>query len=75
MSQIVKCDICGKIYSQSYLGSHKRLSHGKRDASSRSSSRDECAILEKIVSLYERLPDERKKEALSRLVAMKQTKL
>jgi hypothetical protein len=74
MSQIVKCDICGKIYSQSYLGSHKRLSHGKRHVVPRSST-DESAMMEAILSLFESLPQERKKEVLSRLAASGQTKL
>lgn len=68
MSQIVKCDICGKIYSQSHLGSHKRLSHGKRESPSRS-SKDDSAALEEILSLFESLPEEQKKEVLSRLAA------
>jgi hypothetical protein len=72
MSQIVKCDICGKIYSQSYLGSHKRLSHGKRELSS-GSCKDDSVVLETILSLFERLPDERKKEVLSRLAARERT--
>lgn len=71
MSQIVKCDICGKIYSQSYLGSHKRLSHGKRETSPRS-AKDDDASLEMILSLYEQLPNERKKEVLSLLTGKEQ---
>ena len=73
MSQIVKCDVCGKIYSQSHLGSHKRLSHGKRKSSSRS-SKDESGSWEMILAMYERLSDEGKKEVLSRLAAREQTK-
>ena len=73
MSQIVKCDICGKIYSQSYLGSHKRLSHGKRESFS-CSSKDQSATLDTILSLFQSLPDEQKKEVLSRLAACEQTK-
>jgi hypothetical protein len=71
MSQIVKCDVCGKIYSQSYLGSHKRLSHGKRESSH--SPNDESVTLEMILSLYERLSDAGKKEVLSRLAARERT--
>jgi hypothetical protein len=37
MSEIVKCDICGGIYNQSHLSSHKRLSRGKRGKSTRAS--------------------------------------
>ena len=74
MSQIVKCDVCVKIYSQSYLGSHKRLSHGKRELLS-GACKDDSVVLETILSLFERLPDERKRELLSRLAALEQTKL
>ena len=74
MSQIVKCDVCGKIYSQSHLGSHKRLSHGKRELLS-GACKDDSVVLETILSLFERLPDERKRELLSRLAALEQTKL
>lgn len=73
MSQIVKCDICGKIYSQSYLGSHKRLSHGKRQVVPYSCT-GESAMMETILSLFESLSEERKREVLSRLGAVEQTK-
>lgn len=73
MSQIVKCDICGKIYNQSYLGSHKRLSHGKPQAPTLSPQSD-AASLELIFSLYEQLPEEQKKEVLNRLARGDQTK-
>ena len=73
MSQIVKCDICGKIYNQSYLGSHKRLSHGKPQAPTRSSESD-AARSELIFSLYEQLPEGQKKEVLNRLTGGDPTK-
>lgn len=68
MGQIVKCDVCGKIYNESHLTSHKRRSHGKREASPCSSS-DGPASLEMIVSLFAQLPDDRKREVLNRLAA------
>ena len=71
MSQIVRCDICGGIYNQSYLGSHKRLAHGKRKASS---SRKK-PTLEAIVSLYGQLPEKKKREVLHRLAEETKTKL
>lgn len=71
MGQITKCDICGKVYNQSYLGSHKRLTHGKR-AASRSSN--EPASVEAVLSMYEKLPEGRKKEVRDRLAAANQTK-
>lgn len=73
MGQIIKCDICGKIYNESHLSTHKRRSHGTSGASPRSSEGSTVSI-EVILSMYERLPEERKKEVLSRLAAMEQTK-
>lgn len=72
MGQIVKCDICGKIYNESHLSAHKRMAHGKREVSRPSKS--EPASLETILSLYKQLPDEKKKELLKRLAASDQTK-
>lgn len=66
MSQIVKCDICGGIYNQSHLSSHKRLSHGKREVSTGGIQGDR-GNLEAIVSLYKELPEDSKREVLDRL--------
>ena len=73
MSQIVKCDICGGIYNQSHLSSHKRLSHGKREASA-SLSKSEPPSMEVVLSLYARLPEESKKQVRARLGAAKQSR-
>ena len=68
MSSIVKCDICGGIYNQSHLSSHKRLSHGKRGKSTRASKAG-AGNLEAIVSMFQQLPEEKKREVLDRLAA------
>jgi len=73
MSQIVRCDICGGMYNQRYLSSHKRLSHGKHQAPAHSPHK-EPASAEEILSMYEGLPEERKKEVLKRLSVAEQTK-
>lgn len=73
MGQIVRCDICGKIYNASNLTTHKRRSHGTPSPPSRSEEGG-LASIDAILSMYERLPDERKKEVLSRLAAMEHTK-
>jgi hypothetical protein len=70
MGQIVKCDICGKIYNESNLTTHKRRSHGTPGAAAEGRTESVDAIL----SIYERLPEERKKEVLNRLAAREQTK-
>lgn len=70
MSSIVKCDICGGIYNQSHLSSHKRLSHGKRGKSTRASKAGAGNLdLEAIVSMFQQLPEEKKREVLERLAA------
>jgi len=68
MAKIVTCDICGGLYNQSHLSSHKRMSHGKRKTSP-PSSMSEPATLQMILSLYSQLSDERKKEVLERLTS------
>jgi hypothetical protein len=73
MGQIVKCDICGKIYNESHLTTHKRLSHGKRHASLRS-SKNGTASVEVILSLYEGLSEDQKKKVRDRLVMGDQTR-
>ncbi len=30
MSEIVKCEICGKLFNRRYVKSHKRLAHDKK---------------------------------------------
>lgn len=72
MGKVIKCDICGKVYNESHLTTHKLRSHGKREAPR--SSNNEQASLETILSMYEKLPEERKKEVLARLTADDQTK-
>lgn len=68
MSQIVKCDICGGVYNQSHLSSHKRLSHSKRLALV-SYLKSEPEALEVIVSMYAQLSDRSKEEVRNRLAS------
>ena len=67
MSTIVKCDVCGGVYNQSYLHAHKRLSHGKKERAKRTNSETEA--LESIVSIYAQLSEEGKKKLRARLAA------
>jgi len=68
MSQIVKCEVCGRVYNRRYLNSHKRLSHGHREPSP-SSLKSESETVRAIVSMYERLSDEEKKAVRARVAA------
>jgi hypothetical protein len=68
MSGIVKCDICGCVYNERHLSSHKRLSHGKNKASIPSAA-SEPKDLGALLALYERLPEEDKKKVQTQLAA------
>ena len=50
----VTCDICGGIFSQSYLSSHKRLAHSKNRPAAAGPIPEKEAI-QKIAYLYESL--------------------
>jgi hypothetical protein len=71
MSEIVKCDICGGVYNQRHLSSHKRLSHSKTRTSSPPAA-DDPEKLEALLSLYEQLSDAGKKEVLDQLTSAEQ---
>ena len=68
MVGIVKCDICGCVYNERHLSSHKRLSHGKNKASSPSTA-NEPKDFGALLALYERLPEEDKKKVQTQLAA------
>lgn len=66
MSEIVKCEVCGKAFNKRFVNSHKRLAHHKkRDPVS--SVRSEPEMVREILSLYARLSDEKRKELKVRL--------
>ena len=66
MSEIVNCEICGRICNKSYLKAHKRLAHQRR-LESFSAIRDEVEALEVIASLYARLSEQGKKQCRDRV--------
>lgn len=67
MSEIVKCDTCGRISSKSYLASHKRLAHGKRITPAYSTD-NEAEALEVITSLFAKLSNRNKQKVLDRVL-------
>jgi hypothetical protein len=71
MGQIVKCDICGKIYNESHLTTHKRRSHAQGTPRS---AENGTASVEGVLSLYEGLSEDQKREVLSRLSLTEQIK-
>jgi len=66
MSEIVKCEVCGKAFNKRYVNSHKRLAHGKKPDPA-SSTWSELDVVQEILSLYARLSDEKRKELQIRL--------
>jgi hypothetical protein len=66
MSEIVKCDVCGGLYNQRHLTSHKRLSHGKKNSFAFTVA-DEPGAVNAIFTLYKRLSAKARKEILDRL--------
>jgi len=71
MSEIVKCDICGGVYNQRHLSSHKRLSHGKSRTANLSTA-GEPEKLGAVLSLFEQLSEEEKKKVLDQLASAEQ---
>jgi hypothetical protein len=72
----VRCDVCNGIFSQSYLASHKRLAHAKRDASTAAAASapiSEKEAMQKITSLYESL-SVKGRERIIRLLAVRDQK-
>ena len=61
MSEIVKCEICGKAFNKRYVKSHSRLAHEKK-ASPGASELSEPEVMEEILSLYGRLSEDKRKE-------------
>jgi hypothetical protein len=72
---IVRCDVCNGIFSQSYLAAHKRLAHGKRDASAEASAAaptSEKELIQKIASLYDSLSVQGRKRVIRKLIVKSQ---
>jgi hypothetical protein len=64
----VTCDICGGIFSQSYLSSHKRLAHSKNKPAT-AGPITEKEVIQKIASLYQSLSVNGRKRVMLSLTA------
>jgi hypothetical protein len=74
---IVTCDVCGKVFSQSYLHAHKRLAHPKMGASTAAPTTapvSEKEAMQKIASLYESLSVKGRKRII-RLLSVNEHKI
>jgi hypothetical protein len=67
----VKCDVCGGIFSQRYLASHKRLAHTKNIAFAGAPITQE-EVIQTIASLYESLSVNGRKRVMCLLTAEEQ---
>jgi hypothetical protein len=73
VTEIVRCEVCGKIFNRSYLSSHKRLAHP--EACGGSMSREgELRVVNKILSLYQQLSLPTQKQLRDRLAKLAQSK-
>ena len=69
MPELVRCDVCGKLFSSRYVKSHKRLAHpGDKLAGSPA----EQYRMKKILELYKTLSAVNKERVLAQLTALKQ---
>lgn len=66
-SRMVKCDLCGRIYNQSYLASHKRLSHKGQSAPA---SVEDAKAVDMILALFMQVPAKTRRDVLDRLAAL-----
>jgi hypothetical protein len=73
MSEIVRCEVCGKIFNRSYLNSHKRLAHPK-EFGGPTSPEGELRVVNKILSLYQQLSLPIQKQLRDRLAKLSQSK-
>lgn len=72
----VKCDVCGGIFSQRHLASHKRLAHtkiGLAAAATLSAPTTEKELIEHIASLCKSLSVQGRKRVLRLLTEKNQT--
>ncbi len=67
----VTCDVCGGIFSQRYLASHKRLAHAK-NCESTASPITEKRVIQKIAALYESLSVDGRKRVIRLLTTKDQ---
>jgi len=61
MARPVYCDICGRLYSSSYVGAHKRLAH-----------RMDKSAADRIVALFKGLSIDERKKVLEKLTSITQ---
>ena len=68
MANPVRCDVCGKLFSSSYVKSHKRLAHSREQVA----SADGQAGMKTILELYKNLSDADKQRVLAKLAPREQ---
>ena len=69
MPELVRCDVCGKLFSSRHVKSHKRLAHPKDKRGVSDTQQDG---MKAILDLYETLSAENKERVLAQLAALEQ---
>ena len=69
MSEPVRCDVCGKLFSSRHVKSHKRLAHPKGKVAVSVAEQDG---IKTILDLYKTLSAENKERVLAQLAALEQ---
>ncbi len=69
MSEPVRCDVCGKLFSSRHVKSHKRLAHPKGKLAVSVAEQDGMKM---ILDLYKTLSAENKERMLAQLAALEQ---
>jgi hypothetical protein len=67
---VVKCDICGRMYSHSYLRAHKRLAHKTQSTAPLEPAAHEPETIKAILLLYGQLSDKGQKMVLKGVHAL-----
>jgi hypothetical protein len=69
MSEPVRCDVCGKLFSSRHVKSHKRLAHPKAKVAVSVAEQDGMKM---ILDLYKTLSAENKERMLAQLATLEQ---
>lgn len=67
MAEVVRCDICGKLFSSRHVNSHRRLAHGSVKPTGSPAEEDGMKM---IVTLYAGLSAENKAKVRAKLTAL-----
>ena len=67
MAEVVRCDVCGKMFSSRHVKSHRRLAHGSDKPAG---SLAEEAGMKMILGVYKSLSSQNKERVRAELAAL-----